>query len=67
MLDPITITIRLCELMTVERGLKFNAICDILWNQKYFKALVVTNVNSVGAKSYLKLADEVMFRMQKIN
>jgi chromosome partitioning protein len=31
------------------------------------KPLVVTDVNSVGAKNYLKLADEVMVRMQRIN
>lgn len=31
------------------------------------KPLVVTDVNSVGAKSYLKLANEVMVRMQSIN
>jgi chromosome partitioning protein len=31
------------------------------------KPLVVTDVNSIGAKSYLKLANEVMVRMQSIN
>ena len=31
------------------------------------KPIVVTDANSVGAKSYLKLANEVMVRMQNIN